>query len=91
MDKLYDQIIETQKTRTQLLKWKLIIAAVLGSIGLGLGPIKDIGSTSLLHAFILTYYVVTFLYEYKSLQSFCEGTFPPVQVLIRNMRILSQK
>ncbi|MFY9698541.1 MAG: hypothetical protein WAK34_09530 [Rhodoplanes sp.] len=35
MDKLRDEIIETQKARADLLKWKLIILSVLGAVGLG--------------------------------------------------------
>lgn len=35
MDKLRDEIIETQKARADLLKWKLIILSVLGAVGAG--------------------------------------------------------
>jgi hypothetical protein len=34
--KLPDEILESQKTRSSLLKWKLVIVATLGSAGLGL-------------------------------------------------------
>ncbi|MCI5210499.1 MAG: hypothetical protein D3910_17300 [Candidatus Electrothrix sp. ATG2] len=37
LDAFKTEIIEAEKDRTGLLKWKLIITAVLGSIGLGLG------------------------------------------------------
>ena len=36
MDKLRDEIIEAQKSRSELLKWKLVIVSVLGAAGLGL-------------------------------------------------------
>ncbi|WP_028573874.1 hypothetical protein [Desulfonatronovibrio hydrogenovorans] len=35
MDKLRDEIIETQKVRSDLIKWKLVLTAVLGATGLG--------------------------------------------------------
>ena len=35
MSELRDEIIEAQKTRSDLLKWKLIIASALGAAGLG--------------------------------------------------------
>ena len=37
MDKLRDEIIESEKTRNDLLKWKLILVAALGAAGLGIG------------------------------------------------------
>ena len=37
IEKLSDEILESQKTRTNLLRWKLIICAILGAAGLGLG------------------------------------------------------
>jgi hypothetical protein len=38
IDKLRDEIIESQKARNDLLKWKLILVAALGAAGLGIGP-----------------------------------------------------
>ena len=40
MDILYQVIIENQKVRTDLLKWKLIIAAAVATLGLGASEIK---------------------------------------------------
>ena len=39
MDLLRTQVIETQKARSDLMKWKLILVAGLGTFGLGLGNI----------------------------------------------------
>lgn len=35
-EKLPDEILEAQKTRSELLRWKLLLCAALGSAGLGL-------------------------------------------------------
>ena len=37
MSNLRQQVIESQKSRSDFLKWKLILIAALGSAGLGLG------------------------------------------------------
>lgn len=37
IDKLRDEIIESEKARTDLMKWKLILVAAIGAAGLGLG------------------------------------------------------
>lgn len=39
MDILYQVIIENQKIRTDLLKWKMIISATLASVGIGIDPL----------------------------------------------------
>ena len=36
-EKLRDEIIESEKARGDLIKWKLILVAAIGSVGLGLG------------------------------------------------------
>ncbi len=36
MDKLREEIIEAEKARADLLRWKLVITAALGGVGLGL-------------------------------------------------------
>jgi hypothetical protein len=41
MEILYQVIIENQKTRSDLLKWKLILSAGLASIGFGATPITS--------------------------------------------------
>lgn len=37
IDKLRDEIIESEKARTDLIKWKLILVAAIGVTGLGIG------------------------------------------------------
>lgn len=37
LEKLRDEIIESQKARTDLLKWKLILVAVIGGAAFGIG------------------------------------------------------
>ena len=37
MDKLRDEVIQAQKIRADLIKWKLVLVAALGASGLGLG------------------------------------------------------
>lgn len=37
IEKLRDEIIESQKARTELMKWKLILVAALGGASLGIG------------------------------------------------------
>lgn len=37
MDKLREEIIESQKSRSDLVKWKLLIVSALGAIGFGTG------------------------------------------------------
>ncbi len=37
IDKLRDEIIESEKARTDFLKWKLILVAAIGGAGLGIG------------------------------------------------------
>ena len=41
MESFRQEIIETQKTRSDLLKWKLIISASLGAIGLSVNPLNS--------------------------------------------------
>jgi hypothetical protein len=41
MDVLRQEIIETQKARSELIKWKLIIVSVLGAAGLGFTAYTD--------------------------------------------------
>ena len=36
-EKLRDEIIESEKARTDLMKWKLILVAAIGAAGLGIG------------------------------------------------------
>lgn len=42
IDKLRDEIIESQKVRTDLLKWKLIIVSALGMAAVGVGAKDEI-------------------------------------------------
>ncbi len=44
MDKLRDEIIEAQKIRADLIKWKLVLVAALGASGLGLGVSEKEGA-----------------------------------------------
>ena len=37
IEKLRDEIIESQKARTELMKWKLILVAAIGGASLGIG------------------------------------------------------
>ena len=37
IDKLRDEIIESEKARTELMKWKLILVAAIGGASLGIG------------------------------------------------------
>ena len=37
IEKLRDEILESQKARTELMKWKLFLVAVIGAAGLGIG------------------------------------------------------
>ena len=46
--KLADEIIESQKTRSDLLKWKFVICAALGGIGFGFANNSGVMSISLL-------------------------------------------
>ena len=41
MQTLRDEILQTQQTRSDLLKWKLVIAGALGSVGLGFAGAED--------------------------------------------------
>ena len=41
MEKLRDEIIEAQKIRADLIKWKLVLVAALGASGLGLGASQE--------------------------------------------------
>ena len=45
MSNLRQQVIESQKIRSDFLKWKLILIAALGSAGLGLGGINHFSNT----------------------------------------------
>jgi hypothetical protein len=42
MDSLRSELIETQKVRTDLIKWKLILVSVLAATGLGFTEIKSV-------------------------------------------------
>lgn len=44
IEKLRDEIIESQKARTDLMKWKLILVAAIGAAGLGIGSSAPAGS-----------------------------------------------
>ncbi len=44
IDKLRDEIIESQKARTDLMKWKLVLAAATGAAGFGTGSNVPQGS-----------------------------------------------
>lgn len=44
IDKLRDEIIESQKARTDLMKWKLILVAAIGAAGFGIGSHVPQGS-----------------------------------------------
>ena len=50
MSGLREEIIESEKTRSDLLKWKLIIVAALGTVGLG---VKGSGTPSMVGAFFV--------------------------------------
>lgn len=43
IDKLRDEIIESEKARTDLIKWKLILVAAIGVTGLGIGSSQSGG------------------------------------------------
>lgn len=45
IDKLRDEIIESQKARTDLMKWKLILVAAIGAAGFGIGSNVPQGAT----------------------------------------------
>jgi len=57
MDKLRDEIVEAQKIRADLIKWKLILVAAIGSAGLGLkgNPNDDIKLLLCLIPFVCVY------------------------------------
>ncbi len=57
MEKLRDEIIESQKIRADLIKWKLILTAVLGAAGLGLekGNMEDTALLLCLIPFVCIY------------------------------------
>ena len=52
MEKLREEIIESEKARADLLKWKLIGVAALGATGLGLTEHEGVPGASLLLALI---------------------------------------
>jgi hypothetical protein len=48
MSNLRQQIIDTQKTRSEFLKWKLVAVAALGAVGLGLSQTPSAGPAHLI-------------------------------------------
>ena len=53
IDKLREEIVESEKARTDLMKWKLILIAGIGGAALGIGSeAESIGHTSVLLALI---------------------------------------
>ncbi len=53
IDKLRDEIIESEKARTDLMKWKLILVAAIGAAALGIGSTASTGNhPTVLLAFI---------------------------------------
>jgi hypothetical protein len=51
-DKLAEEILQAQQSRSDLLKWKLVLTAALGAAGFGFGLGKDVTSSPLLLALI---------------------------------------
>ncbi len=54
IEKLREEIIESQKVRTDLLKWKLILVAAIGgtALGIGSGPGASMTNSAILFALI---------------------------------------
>ncbi|MDJ0903961.1 MAG: glycoside hydrolase family 15 protein [Xenococcus sp. MO_188.B8] len=62
MESFRQEIIETQKARSDLLKWKLIISAALAAVGLGLNPTNSSNYDSPVDlAFCLIPFVCTYV------------------------------
>jgi len=66
IDVFKTEIIEAEKSRTDLLKWKLIIVATLGAVGLGIDP-EDSGSTSAVMSPILALSLIPLAATYVDL------------------------
>lgn len=55
MDKLRDEIVEAQKIRADLIKWKLILVAGLGGAGIGIENTEDFPLLLCLIPFVCAY------------------------------------
>jgi hypothetical protein len=69
IDKLRDEIIESQKAKTDLLKWKLILVAGIGAAVLGFGS----SSQSQMHkpGLLLALILLTWLAQFLLLRGLC--------------------
>ena len=76
MNILYQVIIETQKARTELLKWKLIISSTLAGVGLGLTNSTEVPNLELLLCCIpFVCFYVDLLCSHYSMRIQVIGTF----------------
>lgn len=81
MSALRDEIIESQKVRSELLKWKLLIVSALGAVGLGLSGEGASGEGAVSGAYLVLLLIpfacfyVDLLCRHLSLRIIVIGTF----------------
>lgn len=76
MSSLRDEIIESEKVRSELLKWKLLIVSALGAAGLGFTKHEGAGGAYLVLLLIpLVCFYVDLLCKHISLRIMVIGTF----------------
>jgi len=74
MEKLRDEILEAEKARSDLLKWKLVLVAAIGTVGLGFGQ-SEVGHPIVLIGIPLVCAYVDLLCSHLTLRIHVIGNF----------------